>query len=151
MQRPNCVENFNLVDGRLFICFLAVLVALVALGWDFKHPFPESKPVLILCVGSYFVLMGILTLYTTYLEKGIFAVAIQKDGNGTKTWQASSDMKKYDDKYTLYLSLKDKKGLRVSTITKSCAKYIDQNGFILNDIVASDVQRLYNNVMNVSK
>jgi signal peptidase complex subunit 2 len=38
--------------------------------------------------------MGILTVYTAFVEKGIFAVAVQKDGNNTKTWQASSDMKK---------------------------------------------------------
>ena len=51
---------------------------------------------LIGCVAGYFVLMGVLTLYTTFHEKGIFAVAIQKDGNSnsSKTWQASSEMKK---------------------------------------------------------
>lgn len=146
MQRPNCSECFGLVDGRLLICALAVVIALVALGWDFKHPFPESKPVLIICVGSYFVLMGVLTLYTTFLEKSIFAVAVQKDGGNKKTWQVSSDMKKYDDKYMLSLSVKDKRGEREATLSKSCANYIDQNGFILNDIVANDVLRLYNNL-----
>ena len=146
MQRPNCTEHFGLVDGRLFICALAVIIALVALGWDFKHPFPESKPVLIICVGSYFVLMGILTLYTTYREKNIFAVAVQKEGSSTKTWEASSDMRKYDDQYMLTLSVKDKKGEREAKLTKSCAKYIDENGFILNDLVANDVNRLYNNL-----
>lgn len=146
MQRPHCTENFGLVDGRLLICALAVLIALVALGWDFKHPFPESKPVLIICVGSYFVLMGILTLYTTYREKNIFAVAMQKDGSDQKTWQASSDMRKYDDQYMLTLSVKDRKGEREAKMSKSCAKYIDENGFILNDLVANDVNRLYNNL-----
>lgn len=43
LDRPNCTESFALVDGRLFICGLAVGIALVALAWDHLHPFPESR------------------------------------------------------------------------------------------------------------
>lgn len=50
--------------------------------------------VLIVCVSSYFVLMGILTLYTTFKEKGIFVVAKEKVGNNTRIWEASSYVKK---------------------------------------------------------
>lgn len=60
----------------------------------FKDLSPFCRSVLIACVASYFVLMGILTLYTTFKEKGIFAVAYQKEGTVSKTWQASSEMKK---------------------------------------------------------
>ncbi|XP_037033638.1 signal peptidase complex subunit 2 [Bradysia coprophila] len=146
LDRPNCAESFALVDGRLVICGLAVGIALVALAWDHLHPFPESRTVLIACVGSYFVLMGILTLYTTFKEKGIFAVAYQKDGSVTKTWQASSEMKKYDDQYTLILTLKDNKGIRAASITKSCASYIDNNGVVLENLIANEVGRLYNSL-----
>ena len=59
-------ENFNLMDGRLVICAVAVGVAMFALLWDFLNPFPKSRPVLIGCVASYFLLMGVLTLYTTF-------------------------------------------------------------------------------------
>lgn len=95
--------------------------------------------------------MGILTLYTTFREKGIFAVIQQNDGNGKKVWQASSEMKKYDDKYTLVLSVKDSKSLREVTITKSCAAFIDVNGVILENLVANEVNRLYNSLNSEKK
>jgi len=57
----------------------------------------NSRPVLLLCVGLYFVMMGILTVYTAYVEKGIFALAVHKDPAGIDpnvSWEASSYMKR---------------------------------------------------------
>lgn len=113
------------MDGRLWICFVAVAVAGGALAYDFLNPFPASRyldfylhrhvsfihgiyvfillfllfdrPVLVGCVATYFFLMAVLTLYTTYKEKGIFVVALQKDPAGLDPpciWEASSNMKK---------------------------------------------------------
>ena len=42
-KKLNYVENHNLIDGRLWICGIAVLVAMMALAWDFLHPFPASR------------------------------------------------------------------------------------------------------------
>lgn len=77
-KKYNYIENFSLLDGRLFLCGVAVTIAIVALLCDYLYPFPASRPVLIACVSFYFFLMGLLTLYTTYKEKGIFVVAIQR-------------------------------------------------------------------------
>lgn len=38
-----CKESFALIDGRLFLCALAVGVALYALLWDYLYPFPQSR------------------------------------------------------------------------------------------------------------
>lgn len=78
IKKYNYLENFDMVDKRLALCGVAVIVAIVALIWDFLHPFPTSRPVLIACVTTYFVLMGILSLYSNYVENGIFVVAIQR-------------------------------------------------------------------------
>ena len=145
--RPQLKEQFGLINTRLVLCTLAVGVAVLAHGWDYTHPFPESKPVLMFCVVAYFVLMGILTLHTTFREKGTFAVAVEKSANGSqKTWEASSDMKKYDDKYTLVLSVKDSKALREATSVKSCANFVDVNGIIVDKLVSNEVNRLYNSL-----
>lgn len=97
--------------------------------------------------------MGILTIYTTYIEKGIFAVAIQSDSNGNtlKKWTASSDMKKYDDKYTLTLSVKDSKNSRELSSTKSCANFIDVDGIICLDLISAELKRLYNSLNSADK
>ena len=81
----------------MWICGIAVAIAMFGLAWDFLYPFPLSRPVLIICSGSYFLLMGVLTLYTTYKEKGIFVVVKDKDPAGLdpdSKWEASSSMKK---------------------------------------------------------
>ena len=49
----HCEEYHGLMDGRLLICTVAVGCALFALAWDYFHPFPLSRPILIVCVLSY--------------------------------------------------------------------------------------------------
>ena len=87
------------MNGRLFISTIAVLVSLYGILYDYLHPFPESKFVLICCVALYFVFIGILTIYTTYIEKGCFAAAKQHDDSLKKpnVWRLSSKQKKYSN------------------------------------------------------
>ncbi|XP_055625392.1 signal peptidase complex subunit 2 [Toxorhynchites rutilus septentrionalis] len=147
MNRTNMKEHHAIVDGRLLICALAVSTALVAHIYDYQYSFPASKPVLIVCVCVYFFMMGVLTIYTTYVEKGIFAVGNQKDEKGNhKRWQASSDMKKYDDKYELTIQLRDSRGVREATVVKSVANFIDVNGTVLDDLVANELNRVVNSL-----
>ena len=36
-------EDHGLMDGRLWICGVAVAIAMFALLWDYLYPFPASK------------------------------------------------------------------------------------------------------------
>lgn len=68
----NCSEDHTLMNGRLVLSAIGVGFAGYACLWDYLHPFPESRPVLIICALSYFVLMGILTVYIMYKVGVIF-------------------------------------------------------------------------------
>lgn len=92
-NQKDCAEIHSLMNGRLLISTLAVLFSLYAIGFDYLYPFPESKVVIIVCVISYFVTVGILTLYTTFIEKGCFAQIVQKLENKTLYWKFLSKQK----------------------------------------------------------
>ncbi|XP_012275325.1 probable signal peptidase complex subunit 2 [Orussus abietinus] len=156
IQKYNNTEVFALLDGRLALCAVAVAVAGFALLWDYVYPFPTSRPVLIGCVSTYFIVMGLLTLYTSYKEKGIFVVAIQKDPAGFSPnliWEASSYLKKYDDRYNLVLSVRTENSGSISETStyQSVANFIDEDGVVIQELVEAVVTNMYNSLTSNRK
>jgi len=154
VKKLNYDENFALVDGRLGICSIAVGIAMFALLWDYLHPFPASKPTLLLCVSLYFVMMGVLTVYTTYMEKGIFAVAVAKDPAGIDpdvNWEASSYMKRFDDIYQLTLCSTKAGKTKSAVMDKSVANFVDTEGNVLYELLEPEVLKLHGNIVSGKK
>merc|ERR1719318_1567029 len=95
-------------------------------------------------------------VYTTFKEKGIFVVVMQKDPVGLdpdSTWEAASNMKKYDDIYELSLSYTDgkTKAKRETTVKKSVGDFIDENGVICQDIIEPLVLKLHQSLASGKK
>ncbi|XP_065206023.1 signal peptidase complex subunit 2 [Planococcus citri] len=150
------LEDYKLIDGRLAICAVAVGAAMFALVWDYLYPFPLSKPYLIYCVVFYFFMMGVLTLYVTYVEKGIFVTVVQRDPSGFDpdiVWEASSTLEKYCDKYNLSLVTKSRKDdtERETSFSKSIALFFDDNGTIVPENVEKEVLKLHASLSSSKK
>ncbi|KAF7234363.1 hypothetical protein EG68_11408 [Paragonimus skrjabini miyazakii] len=135
----NLVESHYLFDGRLFLCTISVLIAGFALAWDFFYPHPQSRTVLIVCVISYFILSGIISIYVLYVEKNIFYVAKRPDPTGVDppdVWQLSSHMNKYDPTYNLSLVVIDgeNKKSKSASLKRSIADFFDVKGRFRMDL-----------------
>lgn len=59
---------------------------------------------------------------------------------------------RHDDKYNLVLVMRDSTGkLREASINKSFANYIDTNGTVVQNLVISEVTKLYNSLSSEKK
>ncbi|XP_074604734.1 signal peptidase complex subunit Spase25 [Brevipalpus obovatus] len=145
-------ESHWLMDIRLAICTGAVGCALFALLYDYLYAFPASISVLTICSVSYFILTGILTLYTTLFEKGIFLVAKKVDPtgtDGTATLTVSSCLRRFEPDYSLcfeYHSGKKGSKLQTATITKLVSHWFDEDGFLAQDVFEKDVSNLHDSI-----
>lgn len=149
-------ENHLLMDGRLIFSTVAVSAAMFALLWDIFHPFPESQSVLICCVILYFILMAILTAYTTFIEQGIFLLAVDKDPSGIDPdhkWIARSCLKRFDDNYNLLITFIDgkTKETKESKLSKSVSNWFDEKGVLLHELFELEICKLHNDLLTDKK
>jgi len=137
-------EKTLYVDIRLLFSTLGCSVALYALLYDYLHPFPSSKLVLAVCVLTYFILMSILTLFMTFVEKNIILLCKQKEASGLdpdSEWCIQTTLKRFDHDYTVEISKKDgtTKKKTYGSFVKCVSSWVNTDGAILVDKLREDV------------
>ncbi|CAI4225468.1 unnamed protein product [Auanema sp. JU1783] len=140
-------ETYSIMDGRLLISFIAVCFSAFAIGYDYIHPFPKSKWVLATCSITYFLLMGVLQLYQWYVEKNCFYQGVETEGKQKRIWKWSSELKSYDDKYTLSAEFSKESRRGHGNICKSIGAYIDDDGEVVLPVLRKEVNQLYSNLL----
>jgi len=101
------------------------------------------------------MMMVVLTVYTTYKEKGCFLVALEKDKAGIDpdiVWTLSSRLRRYDDTYELYATCTEAGSkTREASFTKSVANYFDENGYLCREIFDQEFLKLHSSLKQEKK
>ncbi|KRZ03076.1 Transcription initiation factor TFIID subunit 6 [Trichinella zimbabwensis] len=97
---------------------------------------------------------AIRKLYTWFIERGIFLVAVDKSADNPKKkvlWIFSSSMKRFDHKYTLEIKCKSAGVSNRGKLTKSVANWIYEDGQISLPHLLDDVLKLHNSLLDERK
>lgn len=142
------VENFSLMDQRLAICTVACSFSGFALIYDYLNPFPASRTVLAGCAICYFIMMGVLTLFTMYKEDSITMVALEKDEAGVgpdNVWTYRTSMSKYSDVYGLKVTFQDGETaqIRKAETEKSVSYWFDKEGNMVHQKFFAELKTLH--------
>uniref|UniRef100_A0A0K0FZ61 Signal peptidase complex subunit 2 n=1 Tax=Strongyloides venezuelensis TaxID=75913 RepID=A0A0K0FZ61_STRVS len=140
-------ERHVITDIKLLISFISVVFAAYCCYYDWYNSYPKSKLVITICAPSYFIFMGVLWLYTYFIEGNSFYYGTENVGKGGKKigyWTIASEMGKYDDKYTLIVTYKQGESTGTYKITKSVGSYITEEGQVIPEKLAADICKLVN-------
>eukprot|EP00128_Syssomonas_multiformis_P013369 Colp12_sorted_trinity150504_noHs@29842 len=143
-ERIGFEEDFKYTDLKLGICLLACSFSMFALAYGYFVPFPDCELVLGVCSVSYFVLMGVLSLFTLFKEKKIIMWAYKNSNGKTDRLEVSTTLPKFESTYTITLALlKDGQAPKTASSKKSIGAFIDQNGVVVTDLVGTEVRNLF--------
>ena len=59
--------NYSWENTKLFLMFISCVFAMVA--QFFPIPFPDSRPLLAICCGAYFIISSVLQFFVTFVDK----------------------------------------------------------------------------------
>ncbi|CAI8013963.1 Probable signal peptidase complex subunit 2 [Geodia barretti] len=147
VNEEECVEEFTVVDRRLVLCTVACGFSAFALVYDYLFPFPRSEVVLAMCAISYFILMGVLSLYSIFCEGSIFMLARTTDTTGKKPdelWTLSSSLLRFSHHYTITVTYSNggSKAKNSCKMEKSVTEWFDEDGGLVFDKFKTDFSNL---------
>ncbi|TPX70805.1 hypothetical protein SpCBS45565_g01507 [Spizellomyces sp. 'palustris'] len=139
-------------DRRLLLGYAACAFAAYASAYSYIVPFPDCKPVLLVCVVAYFILNGAMMVYATYIEKDIIFQGVKKDSLGLepdKKVTVRANYKRFTPNYTVTFEFGDEKdamakGMRGRApspikLKKTFGDYYDVEGRLAPSVLVKDV------------
>ncbi|KAG7262246.1 hypothetical protein CRUP_017211, partial [Coryphaenoides rupestris] len=132
LEKFGYVENFSLVDGRLLICTVSCLFAMVALVLLEKFGYVENFSL----VDGRLLICTVSCLFAMVALKNIFLLALDRDPAGMDP----------DHVWTLSSSLKRGR-CREAESTGSVAEFFDLNGTLVMDVFEKTVSKLHDSLL----
>jgi hypothetical protein len=101
---------------------------------------------------SYFITIGILQYYTSFIEKGCI-ISIKQINGGTNKYIVYSKAKKYDSNYVLDVELRTSSSnkAKISTFKQSFGNYFDMDGNLLVEKYHSDLCNFFDKISQSDK
>eukprot|EP00126_Sphaerothecum_destruens_P009333 Sdes_comp20485_c0_seq1m14867 len=140
-------ESFWITDLKLFICILGSLFAFIAVGYSYFVPYPLCKPVLTFCVALYFSITLSLSLFVFFVEKDIIMIGKKTNEDDSTEYhiKISTVLPRYSEFLTITATLTENSSSSVPkthTIKRSIANWIDESGYVAEEILTKDIRHL---------
>ncbi|TPX62522.1 hypothetical protein PhCBS80983_g00256 [Powellomyces hirtus] len=146
------------IDRRLLLGFASVAFAAYASVYSYIVPFPECKPVLLVCVAAYFILNGALMLYIQHVEQNVIFQGVRRDPLGLEPDQkivVRTSHEPFTPEYTVIFNsgsdqavasagaavkqTKAKKSSGTVTLVKSFGEYFDVEGRLAPEVFVKHI------------
>mmetsp|Transcript_37076 Transcript_37076/g.56965 ORF Transcript_37076/g.56965 Transcript_37076/m.56965 type:complete len:264 (-) Transcript_37076:1301-2092(-) len=150
---PGLDEDYFLDNIKLAIMTVACIFAVIAQFGPI--PFPESRILLALCCGLYFVLSGLLQLITTYLDQDCILrtkpIATKGDSASKKKnpllfqygLKVRTNMLRFSEFFTVILEFKGMENTPMVKETWSVGNFFDVDGMFDELGLVERVEKLY--------
>lgn len=138
------VEDVRLSNVKLLIG--TVIIGIALLAQFYLKKFPDNRDFLLLCIGLYVVLNGVLQFISYTKEKNAILFTYPPPGSfGSSGLIASSKFPRFSDMYTLTIASADPKSISANKpvhFTKSVTKWFTKDGVLVEGLFWKDVGRL---------
>jgi len=144
-------ENHRHIDIKLSLGYISCAFASFASWYGYVNSFEESRTLTAVCVVVYFVLNGILLLYTTFVEKNTVFVGFKRDAvskSPIEILTISANLKRFSHIYELTftsdrpIASKSSANAPQSRYLLECSfgAWFDENGLLFESELERDIR-----------
>jgi len=143
LEDEGYAESTFLSNVKLILGFITCAIAL------YSHfgptPYPQNKPVLLICCISYLLLNGLIQFISFFIEKNsVFLFSKEKN----ISLEVSSNLPRWEEIYSLSISMKGVKQKNEKEMKKSITSWFDTEGVFREEIFSRSVIDLLRNIEN---